>query len=170
MGTFARTYEILMSECRIALALTWWMFSGVTALEGSVLMKNTHMPVRATSFPSVTNTLGFLTFPERGCTPPEELCCPTKAKRILISPLLFALHMVASWYEVSLLKYCPIGSSMCLRKPTTWTISSLSPKGFKRICLFQSCCFGWGGGGAGGGRNRKKRSRNKKDGSRPNSC
>ena len=80
MGIFTRTYGILGSECRIALALTWWTFSGVTALEGSVLMKNTHTPVRATSFPSVTNTLGFFIFPEIGFTPPEELRCPTNAE------------------------------------------------------------------------------------------
>lgn len=56
------------------------MFSGVMALEGSVLMKKTHTPVRATSFPSVTNTLGFLIFPEIEFTPVGEPSCPTNAK------------------------------------------------------------------------------------------
>jgi hypothetical protein len=60
---------------------TRWMFSGVMALDGSDLMKNTHAPIRATSFPSVTNTLGFFIFPEAGFTPPEEPQCPTNTKQ-----------------------------------------------------------------------------------------
>lgn len=36
------------------------MFSEVTALEVLALVKKTHTPVSATSFPSVTNSLDFL--------------------------------------------------------------------------------------------------------------
>lgn len=39
---------------------TLWTFSEVTALEVVARVKNTHMPVRATSEPSVMNTLTFL--------------------------------------------------------------------------------------------------------------
>lgn len=61
--------------------LTRWMLSGVMALDGSDLMKNTHTPVRATSFPSVTNTLGFFIFAETGFTPPEKPNGPANAKQ-----------------------------------------------------------------------------------------
>lgn len=48
-----------------ALWLTLCMFSEVTVLEVLGLVKKTHTPVSATSFPSVTNTLDFLLRP--GC-------------------------------------------------------------------------------------------------------
>lgn len=40
--------------------ITLWMFSDVIGLEVFARVKNIQMPVRATSVPSVTNTLAFL--------------------------------------------------------------------------------------------------------------
>lgn len=51
-----------------------------------------------------------------------------KGKRIYVSQMLSVIHRVTSWSEVSLVKYCHIGSPRCPRRSTTWIITRLSPK------------------------------------------
>lgn len=43
-------------------------------------MKNTHIPVKATSSPSVTNNLVFFPLAEAGLVP-VELSCPIKVRK-----------------------------------------------------------------------------------------
>lgn len=78
--------------------LTLWMFSAVMALEVLVRVKTTHVPVRATSVPSVTNTFAFLLRVAGEATAATHKKNPKTLNNKLIKLLLYYLYTHSSTF------------------------------------------------------------------------
>lgn len=73
--------------------------------------------------------LGFFNLLRKRIYSPWSAKLSYKGRRILVSPILSIVHVLASWNEASSGKYCHADSSMCPGRSTARKISSQRPKG-----------------------------------------